>query len=333
MTAADKTGGSDVGASEIAAWPGRLVGMVLGPPSEKCGPANGRLRYRACKKCASSVGLVNVLANAGLTTIKGYLGVVGRSTALVADAIHSAADFIAAVLLLLGLKMAAKPADEEYPYGYGKVEFLVAVAIYTSLMIAGIVILIDAVSSIIHFENVKPSPIAIWGAVISIIVNEMMYRQSICAGSQVNSPSMIANAWEKRTDVLASIAVLVGIVGANLGFHFLDPLMAILVAFYIMKFSVEMIFIAFNGLLDQALVPEVVQGIRDNATAIEGVRGIAQIRSREIGQNVWIDLEVIVDGNFEISRANRIKNEVRQAVLSGIDRPAHVVVYLKSVSD
>jgi cation diffusion facilitator family transporter len=304
------------------------MAALLGPPSSKTA-VNGRLRYRACAKCANSVGIVNVIVNTFLMIMKGYLGIVGRSTALVADAIHSSADVVSSVMLVFGLRVARRPADKRYPFGYGKVEFLVAVVIYSSLISAGVVIFIDAISTIVHREQVSPSMATLWGAVISIIVNEMMFRQSVCAGSQLKSPSMVANAWEKRSDAFSSGAVFVGIAGAMLGWHFMDPLAAILVAVYILKFSCEMLWEAFKGLLDTALDSKLVEGVRRSAGSIEGVLGIEAIRSREIGQNVWIDLEILVDGDAVVEDVNRIKDEVRQAVSKEFDRPSNVFVYLK----
>ncbi len=333
MTTPDLTDGAGTESTPAtAAWPGRIMSVLLGPPVKDCAPVNGRLRFRACAKCAESVGPVNLIVNMFLMIMKGYLGVVGRSTALVADAIHSGADVISSLMLVFGLRISRRPADSRYPYGYGKVEFLVAVVIYSLLILAGAVIFWDAISCIIHGMKVCPSMVALWGSVISIIVNEVMFRQSVCAGSQLKSPSMVANAWEKRSDALSSFAVFLGIAGAMLGCHFLDPLAAIVVAVYIVKFSVEMIGAASKGLLDNALDPKVVDAIRRSAQEVEGVRGFDSIRTRELGQSVWIDLEVLVDGESLMGNVARIKDEVEHAVSKGIGRPASIVVYLKPVT-
>ena len=140
---------------------------------------------------------------------------------------------------------------------------------------------------------------------------------------------MLANAWEKRSDALSSVAVLVGIAGAKLGWHFLDPAAAILVAFYILKFSVEMLWEAFKGLLDNALPEDVVEGICRSAEEVQGVKGIRTVRTREIGQTVWVDVEVLVDGHSQMGETARIKGAVREAISTGLGRVANIVVYLK----
>jgi cation diffusion facilitator family transporter len=315
------------------AWPARMVSSVLGPPTKECtGPASQRLRYRACQRCAKSIGAVNVVVNLFLTIIKGYLGIVGRSTALFADAIHSAADVISSVMLLFGLRVANRPADREYPYGYGKVEFLVAVVIYASLISAGVVIFWDAISSIVHREEINPSIVTLFGAILSAVINELMFRQSVCAGTQLASPSIVANAWEKRSDAFSSMAVFGGIAGAKLGFHFLDPLAAILVAVYIMKFSIEMLIQAFRGLMDSALAPEVVAGIRGSAEEVDGIRGVQAVRTRELGQRIWVDIDVEVDGALELGRVGQIKEEVKRAIRDYVDRSADIIVFLRPAS-
>ncbi len=313
-----------------------VVGQISAAfePADASGPPCGdsRFRYAACEKCANSVGVVNLAVNTLLMLIKGYLGVVGRSTALVADAIHSGADVISAAMLLFGLRIAKRPADEHYPYGYGKVEFLVAVVIYTSLISAGFVIFYDAITTILSGEQIEPSGITLFGAFISVAVNEVMFRQSFCAGKQICSPSMIANAWEKRSDALSSVAVLAGIAGAKLGFYFLDPAAAILVAFYIVKFSIEMLWEAFKGLMDTALPDDVVEGIHESARGVEGVKGIGSLRTREVGQNVWVDLEVLVDGESRMPETAALKQRIEKAVSGSLGRIANVVVLFKPVT-
>ena len=198
-------------------WRVRILSWAFGSPEQSDQRPSRGLRYASCRKCANSVGVVGVVASAFLMVLKGYLGIVGHSTALVADAIHSSADLISALMLLIGLRVARRPADKEYPYGYGKVEFIISVIIYTALIGAGVVIVVEAVSAIVHAEHEEPSMVTLFGALIAIIVNEMMFRQSYCAGKQLRSPSLVANAFEKRSDALTSIAVFAGIAGAKLG--------------------------------------------------------------------------------------------------------------------
>jgi len=330
---ADKTPARGAKSQSNVAWPAKIVGWLLGPPTSSGFAHSRHHRFKACSKCANSVGFVGVVASGFLMALKGYLGVVGHSTALIADAVHSGADLLSALMLLIGLKVARRPADARYPYGYGKIEFIIAVVIYLSLIGAGVVIMVDAISAIIHGVHVTPSPVTLLGAAIAVVTNEMMFRQSFCAGRMISSPSLVANAWEKRSDALTSVAVLIGISGSLAGLRCFDPFAAILVGVYILKFSIKMLLEAFKGLLDSSLEQKVVDGIRATAAGVEGVLGIERVRTRELGQQVWIELDVLVEGDARVGEVTRIKKQIRRAVKTEVDRPATIEVFLKPGSD
>ncbi|MBI5481368.1 MAG: cation transporter [Deltaproteobacteria bacterium] len=288
------------------------------------------MRYRACQRCAQSIGPVNIGGNLALTAVKGFLGVVGGSQALVADAIHSLADLLSSGLLFVGLRVARRPANSRHPYGYGKVEFLVAVGIYTLLLAAGGFIMYDSVHLIVHRHDVTPSAITLLGALLSAVVNEMMYRQSLCAGRQLQSPAVVANAAEKRADVYSSLAVLAGIAGAKLGVHVLDPLAAVLVAGLILHSSVKGIWEAMQGLTDSALDPELLRRLEVAAGEVPGVAGLGSVRSRVIGQRIWVELDVFTDGRQSLQEAEELRREVVGALRRCVGRPGDVVVHLRA---
>jgi cation diffusion facilitator family transporter len=264
-----------------------------------------------------------------LSVIKGFLGVVGGSQALVADAIHSLADLISSGLLVVGLHIAKRPADQRYPYGYGKVEFVVAVGIFTLLLAAGGFIFYDSFHMIIHGDEVKPSFIAIFGALLSIVGNELMYRQSACAGRRLRSPSMLANSAEKRADVLSSGAVLVGILGAKCSVHVLDPLAAVLVACLILHSSLKGLWEALQGLIDNALPESLLDNLRKAVRAVPGVAGLGQLRSREIGQRVAVEIEVLTDGRQTLEETEGLREQVVRVAAECVERPGEFIVTLR----
>jgi cation diffusion facilitator family transporter len=288
------------------------------------------MRYRACQLCSQSIGAVNIGGNLALTVIKGFLGVVGGSQALVADAIHSLADLLSSGLLFVGLRVAHRPANAKHPYGYGKVEFLVAVGIYALLLAAGGFILYDSLHMIVDKHEVRPSGVTLFGALLSAVMNEAMYRQSLCVGRQLQSPSIVANATEKRADVYSSLAVFAGIIGAKLGVHVLDPMAAVLVAALILHSSLKGIWEAMQGLMDKALEPEVLQRMEAAALGVDGVAGVGPLRSREIGQRIWVELDVYAAGDQTLQAAESLRREVTQALRGCVDRPGEVVVHLRA---
>ncbi len=285
------------------------------------------MKHATCEKCARSVGKVNVVGNILMILIKGYLGVVGGSKGLIADAIHSSADLLATIIMIIGLGISGKERNKQYPYGFGKAEYLVAVVIYLFLFVIGSYILLDGTRAILEGRKVVPCLSAAWGAIFSIAINELMFRQSVCAGSQINSPSIVAKAWESRSDVLSSIAVLIGILGAKMGFHFMDPLAAIAVGVIIIRICILQVKGAMLNLMDKE--PEqVLEGAKEALAGVRNVTEIKGIKAREIGQNVEVEVSLDVPRDITVSQGEKIKDEVKKALRKAFDRKSTINVRL-----
>ncbi len=285
------------------------------------------MRHAACEKCAQSVGKVNIIGNIMMIVIKGYLGVVGGSKGLIADAIHSSADLLATIVMILGLKISSRKRDAKYPYGYGKAEYLVAIVIYLFLFIIGIYILYDGALAILEGRRVTPCLSAAWGAIFSIAINELMFRQSVCAGTQINSPSITAKAWESRSDVLSSIAVLIGILGAKMGFHFMDPLAAVAVGVIILRICIVMIKEAIFKLMDS--MPEItLDDIRRDLAALKNIAGVKKLNAREIGQELELEVALYIPDGVTVSQGEKIKKEAKKLIGSKMDRRSIIKVGL-----
>ena len=291
------------------------------------------MKYAACEKCSRSVGMVNVLGNILMIALKGYLGVVGGSKGLIAEAIHSCTDLLATIVMILGLRISAKEANERYPYGYGKAEYLVAACIYLFLLVIGCYIIYEGVFVIMAGHWTVPCLTAAWGAIFSIGINELMFRQSLCVGAQINSPAMIAKAWESRSDVYSSLGVLIGIVGSKFGLHFMDPLAATLVGVLIVKICVEYLNEAFLNLMDKAPGDTVLKDIRKRVGAIGGIADVKDIYARELGKSLELEVELSVPGGTTVDEGEMIKRETRRVVTDHLGRNADVHVRLYPVAN
>jgi len=291
------------------------------------------MKYAACEKCANSVGKVNIIGNVLMILIKGYMGVIGRSSGLIADAIHSSADLLATMIMIIGLQISDKEKDKKYPYGYGKAEYLVAIVIYIFLFVVGVYIVWHGVMSIINGYSVKPCLSAMWGAIFSIAINELMFRQSVCAGTQINSPSMVAKAWESRSDVYSSLAVLIGILGAKMGFTFMDPLAAIAVGGIILKICVEMVYESSSQLMDKAPEDDILIDVRKTLKPLDGILGINHIYAREIGQTIEFEIGLDVNDSITVLEAEKLKDRTRSLVSDSMDRKSTIIVKLYAVSN
>lgn len=290
------------------------------------------MKHAACERCARSVGRVNVVGNIMMILLKGYLGVVGGSKGLIADAIHSSADLLATVVMIIGLNISGRENDENYPYGYGKAEYVVAIIIYLFLFVVGLYILCDGARAIVEGRRVTPCLSAAWGAIFSVAINELMFRQSVCAGTQINSPSMVAKAWESRSDVLSSVAVLIGILGSKMGFWFMDPLAAMVVGLIIIRICIQMVKGAIINLMDGA--PEVDQKeFRKALGRLKGVAAIKGIRAREMGQVLEVEVGIQVPENITVSRGEQIRKEAKRIIQQLLDRKTTVKVRLLPLAD
>ena len=289
------------------------------------------MKHSTCEKCARSVGMVNVGGNILMILIKAYMGVVGGSKGLIADAIHSCTDLVATIIMIMGLRVSAREKDDRYPYGYGKVEYLVALVIYMFLFVVGLYILFDGTRAIIEGRRVTPCLTAAWGAIFSIAINELMFRQTVCVGTQTSSPSITAKAWESRSDVYSSIAVLAGILGAKMGFYFMDPLAAIAVGVIIMRICILMVKDATLKLMDKA--PEhVPEEVRQAVARVKDILEVRDINARELGREMELEIGLLVPEHITVSQGERIKCEVMKVVREVMERKSTIRVRLFPVS-
>ncbi|MBF0119406.1 MAG: cation transporter [Desulfobacterales bacterium] len=293
--------------------------------------SNDEDRKKICKKCADSVGMVNVIGNILMILIKAYMGIVGRSKGLVADAIHSGADLLATIVMIVGLNISDKKTDKVYPYGYGKAEYIVSIFIYLSLLFIAAYIIYEGFICIIKGHVVEICWAAFWGAFFSIFINELMFRQSVCAGNKINSPSMVAKAWESRSDVYASIAVLIGIFGAKMGFHFMDPLAAIVVGIIIIKMCIEEMWAASLNLMDKAPEESIMEDVNNALTKVENIIGINKIFAREIGQYMEFEIDVNVSSDTSVENGESIKKNIKDIVSNVLSRKTIIKVRLYAV--
>jgi len=286
------------------------------------------MKYKSCEKCAHSVGQINIAGNILMIVIKGYMGVAGRSTGLIADAIHSCADLLATFVMIIGLNISEKEKNDKYPYGYGKAEYIVAIIIYLFLFLVGVYIIYHAFIAIIDKHQIRPCLSAAWGAIFSIAINELMFRQSVCAGTQINSPSMVAKAWESRSDVYSSIAVLIGIIGAKIGFHFMDPLAAVAVGIIILKICVEMINDSVRQLMDQSPDVEIIDTIYNVINNMDHMIHTKKVMGREVGRSLEFEIYLTVPPDISLEAGEIIKRKTIDLVCKSIERKSIVSVRL-----
>ena len=272
--------------------------------------------------------LVGLVTNVALAIFKLLAGIFGFSYAMIADAVHSFSDCVATATCYVGIRIGERPADESHPYGHANAETIAAFLIALTILGAGIFVAVEAIQLIVEKDYETPAVIALIAAVISIVIKEGMFRYTLKVGERNNSPAVIACAWDHRSDAYSSVAVLVGILGARLGFQYLDPVAGLAVSALITKMSVGLLRSNVGILMDETPGSAVLDKIRATAVKVNGVRAIDSLKVHRRGSAITIDIEVAVDSKLTVERGHQVAAEVSGRLLSGIEHVQDVMVHV-----
>lgn len=279
-------------------------------------------------KTARYWAIVGFAGNLILSILKGWAGILANSSAMIADAVHSASDIFASLFVYISLRVAEKPADKEHPYGHGRAEVISTLIVGGMLFAAGIQVAITAINVITRGNIETPGDLAVYAAILSIVVKELMYRFTYKAGVKANSPSTIANAKDHRSDAFSSIAVLIGIAGAKLKFPVLDPVAGIIVAGFIFKMSFEIIMDAVKQIMDESPGENKIQEVETLSLGVDGVISTHDIRIRRTGSSYFVDLDIVIDHHLTLKKAHDIGDRVRERIFNQMDKISEVRVHI-----
>ena len=282
------------------------------------------------------VTAVGTIVNVLLTIFKFVAGFVGRSSAMVADAVHSLSDLVTDAIIFIFVKLASKPIDKDHEYGHGKYETLAALIVGCILVLVGIGIMVSGIKDCIAFfhgdKGQHPRLIALIAAILSIVLKEGVYRYTIQRGKKINSPILIANAWHHRSDSFSSIATLIGVAGAMfLGENglILDPLAAILVSFYICKSGYDVVRPSIDELLEKALPTETEKEIRELLNSVEGIKGVHLLKTRKIGTRLAIEVHTLMDGEISLNEAHKIATLAERKLKKRFGVKTHIGIHME----
>ncbi len=289
------------------------------------------MKTEYCRICRDEVTWWSIFANIGLSIYKGLLGAMTGSVALVADSLHSAADVVASVVTLFSLKLSDRKANEKYPYGYGNIQFIASSIVGVILILGAIYLMYESVMKIVMGPLEPPSVIAVLGAAVSIVINELMYRYQGCVGKENNSPAIIANAWDNRSDALSSVGVLIGILFAVLGYPIADVLAALVVGVMVAKIGVELNMEAIEGLMDSSIEMDVLRTIYDIAMDTPKVDGVQFLRGRNVGEDVHLDICILVKGKLKVEDGDVIAEALKKRISKEVDHVTDLQVAVSPV--
>ena len=267
------------------------------------------------------VTLTGTAVNAALIVLKFVAGFVGRSSAMVADAVHSLSDFVTDVIVLVFVKIAGRPSDKNHDYGHGKYETFATMFIGLILAFPGFVLMYNGIRLIIDGLDghalPRPTMIALVIAVVSIVSKEWLYRLTARVGRRVSSNAVVANAWHHRSDALASVATLVGVTFSHFfgpAFRILDPVASLVIAVFIFIPALRLFRPAFAELMERSLPARDVENARGIVAAVDGVRKVTYLRTRRNGHHLIFDVGIGVDRGLTVEQGSEIAAAIERAL-------------------
>lgn len=282
------------------------------------------------------VTIIGSIANFVLLVFKFVAGVLGKSSAMIADAVHSLSDFVTDIIVLVFVKVSAKPQDAGHDYGHGKYETLATAIIGLVLLMVGTGIFWSGLSKILAVsrgeEIGSPDLIALIAAVVSIVVKEILYRYSVIVGRRVQSQAVVANAWHHRSDAFSSIGTALGIAGAiflGKDWHILDPIAAVVVSVFIVKVSIQLLIPCMNDLLEKSL-PEKVE--KEIITIIKEDPQVADphnLKTRRIGNDCAIEVHIRVYPDMTVREAHVVATGIENRLRAKFGVRTHVAVHVE----
>lgn len=282
------------------------------------------------------VTLVGFVVNLVLSFAKLAAGIVGRSGAMIADAVHSFSDLATDVVVIAFVRISSKPRDDGHDYGHGKYETLATIIISLALGVVGAGILVNSIRDIrvVVDGGLLPRPglIALAAAVLSIVAKEILYRYTVREGRAVDSPSVVANAWHHRSDALSSLGTLVGIACAYfLGqkWRIADPIAALVVAVFIFKVAFDLIRTGLDELLECSLPADVELEILQIVTADPGVREPHNLRTRRIGASIAIEVHVRMDGAMTVAQSHALTVDIEHRLRARFGEGTMIAIHVE----
>ena len=284
------------------------------------------------------VTLVGSAGNVALLTFKFIAGVMGHSSAMIADAVHSLSDFITDVIVLAFVHVSAKPQDKDHDYGHGKYETFATFIIGLALIAAATGIIVSGSMKLAAWwggdELEAPRWIALWAALLSILIKELLYQYTARKGRQLESQVMVANAWHHRSDALSSIGAAIGIGGSIwLGQHWtvLDPLASIIVGLMLVKVAFELLKTSIGELTECSLPVEMEQEIEEIIQSFADVQEPHNLRTRRIGSRIAIEAHIRMDGKLPLQEVHERATTIEHKLKERFGERTHVTLHMEPI--
>lgn len=283
------------------------------------------------EKIAMKVSVNSIIVNVLLSLFKLIAGLVGKSGAMISDAVHSFSDVLSTFVVMAGVKMAGKKSDHNHQYGHERMECVAAIILAVFLAATGLGIGYGGIVKIVgrdYGDLSVPGVIALVMALVSVAVKEAMYWYTRHAAKKINSGALMADAWHHRSDAMSSIGSFAGILGARLGFPVLDPVASVVICVFIIKAAADIFIDAVRKMTDESCDDKTVDEMRGVVLSQKDVLGLDDIRTRMFGSKIYVDIEICADGEKTLNETHRIAEAVHDAIEREFTDVKHCMVHV-----
>ncbi|MCR5791644.1 MAG: cation diffusion facilitator family transporter [Lachnospiraceae bacterium] len=283
------------------------------------------------ERIAIRVSNRSLLINAVLSLLKFFAGIVAHSGAMVSDAVHSVSDVFSTLIVILGVKISSREADERHQYGHERFESITGIVLSIILALTGLAIGYKGTTNIIsgaYRHLPQPGILALVAAIVSIVVKEAMFWYTNIYAKKIKSTALRADAWHHRSDALSSVGSLIGIAGARMGWMVCDSAVSILICVLIMKAAIEIFVDAVKRLTDESLNAEEEEKMKAVILAQEGVLQLDLLQTRKFGARVYVDVEISADGNLKLFESHEIAQKVHDEIEHTFPEVKHCMVHV-----
>ena len=288
------------------------------------------------ERIAMIVSINSIIGNLLLSLGKLAAGFLAQSAAMISDGIHSASDVFGTLIVMAGVKFSNKASDEEHQYGHERLECIAAIILAVILTLIALAIGYSGLEKIFAEDNsqlVIPGQLALWAAVISIVVKEAMFWYTRSAAKKINSGALMAEAWHHRSDALSSVGSFVGILGARMGYPILDPVASLVICLMILYAAYEVFKDAMDKMVDRSCDCKTAAALRSLVAKVPGVEHLDSLNSRIFGNRIYVDVEISVKDNLSLLAAHQIAETVHAAIEANFPLVKHCMVHVNPLSE
>lgn len=283
------------------------------------------------KNLAIHVSVVSIIVNVVLSAAKLLAGILGKSSAMVSDAIHSASDVFSTFVVIAGVKMSEKKADKGHPYGHERMECVASIILAVLLGIVGVGIGVSGMGKILsgNYQTLEiPGLISLIAAVVSIAVKEWMFWYTRAAAKKLNSGALMADAWHHRSDALSSVGSFAGILFARIGFPVMDSIASVIISLCIIKAAYDIFKDGINKMVDHSCDSETQEAILKSALNVKGVIDVDDLKTRLFGSKLYVDMEISADANLSLKASHEIAERVHSVIEEKYPECIHCMVHV-----